>query len=136
MVDLCLVALCILTLLVLMFGHGCFPHRQRSGRREELIDSVLLIVRNVIQCARLLSVVRRSGYTMARRVPAINLSDAHGYNLDLDLEEEDTLARQRMLDGGDAPADGRGWSPQPHIPVQAAERHDTTIAVADDVGDL
>lgn len=131
-VDLCLVALCLLTLVVLSFGHGCSPYSQRSGRGEELIDSLLLIARNVIQCTRLLSVIRRSGYNVASRVTAIDLSDAQGYNLDLDLdlEEEGTLARQRMRDGGDERTHGMGWAPHTH--AAETQPHDTIIAVDDE----
>lgn len=129
-VDLCLVALCLVTLIVLAFGHGCSPYTQRPGRGEELLDSLLLIARNVVQCTRLLSVIRRSGYNVASRVTAIDLSDAHDYNLDLDFEEEGSLARQRMRDGGDARTNGMGWAPHTH--ANEAQPHDTIIAVDDE----
>lgn len=131
--------LCIITLVVLFFGHGCSPYNQRSGRREELLDSILLIVRNMVQCTRLLSVIRRTGYNARSRVAEINLNDAHGYNLDMDLDQEDALTRQRMLDGSDRPDIDPGWTPQPHVSSQhGSTRPDTYVAVGenDDVVDL
>lgn len=128
--DLCLVALCVLTLVVVLLGHGCSPYAQRPGRGEELLDSVLLIVRNIVQCTRLLSVIRRSGYNVASRVTAIDLNDAHDFNLDLDFEEEGSLARQRMRDGGDTGAQGTGWMPQRQ--ANETQPKDTIIAVDDE----
>ncbi|WFD42560.1 hypothetical protein MPSI1_001206 [Malassezia psittaci] len=130
-VDLCLVALCLITLLVLVFGHGCSPYAQRPGRGEELLDSVLLIARNIVQCTRLLSVIRRSQQNVASRVTAIDLNDAHDYNLDLDFEQEGSLARQRMRDGGDDRAFNLGWTP--HTRTSELQPKDTIIAVDDDV---
>ncbi|WFD02791.1 hypothetical protein MOBT1_001476 [Malassezia obtusa] len=95
-----------------------------------VVDLLLLIARNVVQCTRLLSVIRRSGYNVASRVTAIDLSDAHDYNLDLDFEEEGSLARQRMRDGGDARTNGMGWAPHTH--ANEAQPHDTIIAVDDE----
>lgn len=131
-VDLCLVALCGLTLVVLFFGHGCSPYAQRTGRREELLDSILLIVRNAIQCTRLLSVVRRSRYNVTSRVAAIDLSEAREYDLDLDLEEESMLARQRMRDGGDHTRTNTGWRPE----GAGAHTHYQDTIVAVDEGEL
>ncbi|WFD31317.1 hypothetical protein MSPP1_002351 [Malassezia sp. CBS 17886] len=131
-IDLGLVVVCLITLAVLFLGHGCSPDASRSGRGEELLDSVLLIVRNVVQCMRLISVVRRSGYSVTSRVAAINLTDVQGYNLDVDLEEESNLARQRMYDGGDHRDAGQGWSP--HV-LAAGQAHDTIITV-DDASEL
>ncbi|WFC98474.1 hypothetical protein MYAM1_001202 [Malassezia yamatoensis] len=130
-VDLCLVVLCLITLLVLVFGHGCSPYAQRPGRGEELLDSVLLIARNIVQCTRLLSVIRRSQQNVASRVTAIDLNDAHDYNLDLDFEQEGSLARQRMRDGGDDRAFNLGWTP--HTRTSELQPKDTIIAVDDEV---
>lgn len=119
-IDLGLVALCAVTLIVLFFSHDCSPYRrgqdprptpgedipgssqgQRDGRGEELLDSLLLILRNAAQLVRLLSVVRRSRSNVTTRVANIDLDDARHYSLDWDLEEEGLAARQRMADGGD-----------------------------------
>ncbi|PWN52612.1 hypothetical protein IE53DRAFT_311757, partial [Violaceomyces palustris] len=127
-VDLCLVLLCAITLAVIFFSHDCSPFRKgrleddipspgegasggggRSGKGEELLDSVLLIGRNVVQCFRLLAVVRRSGSNVTSRVPAIDLSAARGFSLDIDLEDEGAMARDRMADGGDPVARRQRW---------------------------
>lgn len=119
-VDLCLVILCAITLAFIFFSHDCSPYRRgagdaepgpgetipgsrtggRGGKGEELLDSLLLIVRNAAQLFRLLSVVRRSGQNVTGRVPAIDLNAARGYSLDIDLEDEGNAARDRMADGG------------------------------------
>ncbi|KDN45899.1 hypothetical protein K437DRAFT_246873 [Tilletiaria anomala UBC 951] len=118
-VDLCLVLLCAITLVIIFFNHDCSHRRppfrggadddgeHRSGRGEELLDSLLLIVRNVAQCVRLLSVVRRSGSNVTSRVPAIDLNAARGYSIDFDLEDEGNRARERMAFGGDRAAQER-----------------------------
>ena len=111
--------LCAITLAVLFFSHDCSPYRRgdeqqpgpgedlpgntsgRGGKSEELLDSLLLILRNGAQLFRLLSVVRRSSSNVTTRVPNIDLDDARRFSLDLDLEEEGLAARERMADGGD-----------------------------------
>lgn len=130
-IDVCLVALCIVTLIVLFVGHGCSPLSNRPGMSEELLDSVLLIVRNIVQCMRLISVVRRSGYNVSSRVMAIDLSDAHSYNLDLDFEHESSQAMQRMRDGGDARSGDRGWSPQSRPETFVSRNPDDSIIAMD-----
>ncbi|AXA48990.1 ion transport protein [Malassezia restricta] len=134
-IDLFLVVLCILTLIILFVGHGCSPIAERPGMSEELLDSVLLIVRNVMQCMRLISVIRRSGYNVASRITAIDLSDAHDYNLDLDLEHESSQALQRMRDGGDQHSSGNGWSPQTR-PETLVSNHPNESVIAMDSAEL
>lgn len=115
-VDLGLVLLCLVTLIILFVGHGCSPLSERPGMGEELLDSVLLIVRNVVQCMRLLSVIRRSRLNVTSRITSIDLNDAQGFNLDLDLEEESSRAHQRMQDGLGDHAGEFGWNPsQPSL---------------------
>lgn len=82
-------------------GEGIGEHNSRGGRSEELLDSMLLILRNGAQLFRLLSVVRRSSSNVTTRVSNIDLDEARRYSLDLDLEEEGLAARERMADGGD-----------------------------------
>ena len=130
-VDLCLVVVCIFTLLILFFGHGCSPISRRSGAGEELFDSFLLIIRNIVQCMRLLSMIRRSGYNVTSRISAIDLNDAQGYNLDLDLEEESSLAQQRMRDGGDSQSHNLGWTPQSMVHSESAHKPDESIIAID-----
>lgn len=65
-VDLALVVLCIVTLIVLGVHHACpsaatqHPPPRDAADSEERIDSLLLIVRNIVQALRLVAVVRRS----------------------------------------------------------------------------
>ncbi|WFD36006.1 hypothetical protein MCUN1_002877 [Malassezia cuniculi] len=131
-IDLALVVVCIITLVVLFFNHGCSPYQQ-SGLSEELIDSILLIVRNVVQCARLVSVIRRGRQNVATRVTEIDLADAHGYSLDVDLDTESMLAQQRMLDGGQRAEPG--WGPRTQVAAHTTHNDrplDTFVAVDDD----
>lgn len=132
-IDLALVAMCIVTLVVLFFNNGCSPD-QHTNLSEEMIDSILLIVRNVVQCVRLVSVLHRSRQNATRRVTDINLADAHGYSLDVDLDNESLLAQQRMIDGGQR--NEPGWGPRTqvaaHTTTFAQHPLDTLVAVDDD----
>ncbi|SJX60620.1 uncharacterized protein SRS1_11858 [Sporisorium reilianum f. sp. reilianum] len=108
-VDLGLVLLCAVTLLVIFFHHECSPFRRspwnddepsgaRSGKGEELLDSILLIGRNVVQALRLVSIVRRSGSNVTSRPSRIEIGN-RPYSLDLDLEDEGAMARDRIRIG-------------------------------------
>ncbi|CDW99017.1 hypothetical protein [Sporisorium scitamineum] len=108
-VDLGLVLLCAITLLVIFFHHECSPFRRspwngdeegggRSGKGEELLDSILLIGRNVVQALRLVSIVRRSGSNVTSRPSRIEIGN-RPYSLDLDLEDEGAMARDRIRIG-------------------------------------
>ncbi len=111
-VDLFLVLLCAITLLVIFFHHECSPFRRsptypddddasrggRSGKGEELLDSILLIGRNVVQALRLVSIVRRSGSNVTSRPTRIEIGN-RPYSLDLDLEDEGAMARDRIRIG-------------------------------------
>uniref|UniRef100_V5EW34 Ion transport domain-containing protein n=2 Tax=Kalmanozyma brasiliensis (strain GHG001) TaxID=1365824 RepID=V5EW34_KALBG len=105
-VDLFLVLLCAVTLLVIFFHHECSPFRRpsedgepgRSGKGEELLDSILLIGRNVVQALRLVSIVRRSGSNVTSRPSRIEIGN-RPYSLDLDLEDEGAMARDRIRIG-------------------------------------
>lgn len=105
--DLIVTTFCALTLLVLAFA-GCGA----ASKEEEMLDTLLLIARNVLQFGRLASVMRqcvfcnlqlssianlrlshcRSGQSIFTQPKPIDLSAARraGYNsLDLDLEYDD-----------------------------------------------
>lgn len=108
-VDLFLVLLCAITLLVIFFHHECSPFRRnpsypdedrggRSGKGEELLDSILLIGRNVVQALRLVAIVRRSGSNVTSRPSRIEIGN-RPYSLDLDLEDEGAMARDRIRIG-------------------------------------
>ncbi|EPQ28977.1 uncharacterized protein PFL1_03267 [Pseudozyma flocculosa PF-1] len=106
-VDLGLVLLCVITLGIIFFHHECSPFRGgqeggRSGKGEELLDSVLLIGRNVVQALRLVSIVRRSGSSASSRPSRIEIG-SRPYSLDLDLEDEGAMARDRIRVAEEAP---------------------------------
>ncbi|KIL00970.1 hypothetical protein PAXRUDRAFT_820973 [Paxillus rubicundulus Ve08.2h10] len=85
--DLILTLFCAITLLVLAFA-GCGT----TSKEEELLDTLLLIARNVLQFGRLAAVMRQSGQSIFSRPKPIDISAVRraGYtSLDLDLEDED-----------------------------------------------
>ncbi|KAG6332593.1 hypothetical protein ID866_6499 [Astraeus odoratus] len=85
--DLILTMFCATTLLVLAFA-GCGT----TSKEEELLDTLLLIARNVLQFGRLASVMRQSGQSIFSRPKPIDITTVRraGYtDLDLDLEDED-----------------------------------------------
>lgn len=110
-VDLGLTCLCVLTLLVILFA-GCGA----TSKEEELLDTLLLVARNVLQFGRLATVMRRcalllpfstsvlrltiwhnlpssnsirSGRSIFARPKAIDLSAARSTRLDIDLDDEE-----------------------------------------------
>ncbi|KZP25439.1 hypothetical protein FIBSPDRAFT_855995 [Athelia psychrophila] len=89
--DLIVTTFCALTLLVLAFA-GCGA----ASKEEEMLDTLLLIARNILQFGRLASVMRQSGQSIFTQPKPIDLSAARraGYNsLDLDLEYDDDAER-------------------------------------------
>jgi len=83
--DLVLTAFCVITLLVIFFA-GCGS----TSKEEELLDTLLLVARNVLQFGRLAAVMRQSGQSIFSRPKPIDLSAARrgGYTLDIDMEDE------------------------------------------------
>ncbi|EGO05321.1 hypothetical protein SERLA73DRAFT_149487 [Serpula lacrymans var. lacrymans S7.3] len=85
--DLILTLFCALTLLVLAFA-GCGT----TSKEEEILDTLLLVARNVLQFGRLAAVMRQSGQSIFTRPKPIDISAVRraGYNsLDIDLEDEE-----------------------------------------------
>ncbi|KAF8898979.1 hypothetical protein BD779DRAFT_1486482 [Infundibulicybe gibba] len=85
-VDLILTAFCALTLLVLVFA------RCGSGsKEEELLDTLLLVARNVLQFGRLAAVMRQSGQSIFSQPKPIDINAARraGFSMDIDVESED-----------------------------------------------
>ncbi|KAG8740967.1 hypothetical protein FRC10_003505 [Ceratobasidium sp. 414] len=88
--DLLLTTLCIVTLIVLVAA-GCGS----GSKEEELLDTLLLVFRNVMQFGRLAAVMRQSGQSIFAQPRAIDLSlPTHHSNqtstrLDIDLDEDD-----------------------------------------------
>ncbi|KAI6031415.1 hypothetical protein BKA83DRAFT_671267 [Pisolithus microcarpus] len=67
--DLILTVFCAMTLLVLAFA-GCGA----TSKEEELLDTLLLIARNVLQFGRLASVMRQSGQSIFSRPKPIDIT--------------------------------------------------------------
>ncbi|KAJ3531584.1 hypothetical protein NM688_g7553 [Phlebia brevispora] len=84
--DLILTAFCVITLAVVFFA-GCGD----TSKEEELLDTLLLVARNVLQFGRLASVMRQSGQSIFSRPKPIDLSSVRRrpFNLDIDMEAED-----------------------------------------------
>ncbi|KAG2118058.1 uncharacterized protein F5147DRAFT_669621 [Suillus discolor] len=85
--DLILTLFCAITLLVITFA-GCGA----GSKEEELLDTLLLIARNVLQFGRLAAVMRQSGQSIFSRPKPIDISAIRraGYSsLDYDLEDDD-----------------------------------------------
>ncbi|KIO16227.1 hypothetical protein M407DRAFT_191462 [Tulasnella calospora MUT 4182] len=89
-VDLILTLFCAVTLLVLVFAE-CGS----TSKEEELLDTLLLVARNVLQFARLAAVMRQSGQSIFTRPKPIDLTLPHrsgpngSYGLDIDLEDDE-----------------------------------------------
>lgn len=84
--DLILTFFCAITLLVITFA-GCGA----GSKEEELLDTLLLIARNVLQFGRLAAVMRQSGQSIFSRPKPIDISAIRraGYtSLDYDLEDD------------------------------------------------
>ncbi|KZO92734.1 hypothetical protein CALVIDRAFT_540618 [Calocera viscosa TUFC12733] len=84
--DIFVTLFCVTTLLFLAIS-GC----SSTSQREELLDTLLLVLRNVLQFTRLANVLRKSGRSIFARPTPIDLSQARraGYALDIDLYDED-----------------------------------------------
>ncbi|KAJ9097695.1 hypothetical protein QFC21_004732 [Naganishia friedmannii] len=91
--DLFLTAFCIITLL-LVFLNPCGA----SSKREEVLDTILLVVRNGVQFWRLGTIIRRSGHSIFHPPRPIDLSQARSaaFDLDLNLDDDEALAAHHM----------------------------------------
>ncbi|KAG2076856.1 hypothetical protein BDR04DRAFT_1125323 [Suillus decipiens] len=86
LLDLILTLFCVITLLVITFA-GCGA----GSKEEELLDTLLLIARNVLQFGRLAAVMRQSGQSIFSRPKPIDITAIRraGYtSLDYDLEDD------------------------------------------------
>ncbi|KIK70752.1 hypothetical protein GYMLUDRAFT_32800 [Collybiopsis luxurians FD-317 M1] len=86
-VDLVLTVFCALTLLVLAFAK-CGS----TSKEEEILDTLLLVARNVLQFSRLAAVMRQSGQSIFSRPKPIDINAARraGYtHLDIDIESDE-----------------------------------------------
>ncbi|CAK5280296.1 unnamed protein product [Mycena citricolor] len=94
-VDLILTVFCALTLLILAFAK-CGA----VSKEEELLDTFLLIARNVLQFGRLAAVMRQSGQSIFSRPKPIDINAARraGFlDLDVESEEDDDAELARPL---------------------------------------
>ncbi|EJU00059.1 hypothetical protein DACRYDRAFT_81726 [Dacryopinax primogenitus] len=84
--DIFVTLFCIVTLITVSVS-GC----SGTSKSEELLDTLLLVARNVLQFTRLANVLRKSGRSIFARPAPIDLSQARrlGYALDIDLFDED-----------------------------------------------
>ncbi|VDB86636.1 unnamed protein product [Peniophora sp. CBMAI 1063] len=94
----------VVTLMVIFFA-GCGT----ATKEEEILDTLLLVARNVLQFGRLASVVRQSGQSIWARPKPIDLNAARraGFSVDMDLpsdDESDELRAPLRASNG-APAD-------------------------------
>ncbi|KAK4686838.1 hypothetical protein P7C73_g3280, partial [Tremellales sp. Uapishka_1] len=94
-IDLLLVLFCSVTL-ILVFRNPC-----GSGtRQEEVLDTVLIVIRNGVQFLRLGNILRRSGHSLLSPPKPIDLSQARtaslALDLDLDLEDEEAVAERHL----------------------------------------
>ncbi|KAF7793396.1 hypothetical protein EIP86_004508 [Pleurotus ostreatoroseus] len=137
--DLVLTVFCVVTLVVIFFA-GC----DNTSKEEELLDTLLLVARNVLQFGRLASVMRQSGQSIFSRPKPIDLSSARrrAYTLDIDMEAEDPVydadadelgrplirdARSAVVFDADAgEREGRGRAAMTPMPraAQAAQERD------------
>ncbi|KAI0719944.1 hypothetical protein C8T65DRAFT_634405 [Cerioporus squamosus] len=128
--DLAMTAFCVITLLFIFFA-GC----GNTSKEEELLDTLLLVGRNVLQFGRLATVMRQSGQSIFTRPKPIDLSAAHrrGLALDLDLDDEEDagelgqplMRSDVVFDAGDEPPRTQR-APMTDMPraVQAAQERD------------
>ncbi|OCH86049.1 hypothetical protein OBBRIDRAFT_761971 [Obba rivulosa] len=82
--DLIMTAFCVVTLVVIFFA-GC----NSTSKEEEILDTLLLVARNVLQFGRLASVMRQSGQSIFGRPKPIDLSRRSAHTLDIDMEDDE-----------------------------------------------
>ncbi|KAF8216005.1 hypothetical protein K438DRAFT_1799906 [Mycena galopus ATCC 62051] len=124
-VDLILTVFCALTLLVLAFAK-CGS----TSKEEELLDTFLLIARNVLQFGRLAAVMRQSGQSIFSRPKPIDINAARraGFlDLEVESEEEDEelgrpLIRDPVLFDAETPPPPRSFSAMPRAEQAIVDR--------------
>ncbi|KZT55429.1 hypothetical protein CALCODRAFT_484801 [Calocera cornea HHB12733] len=130
--DIFVTLFCVTTLLFLAIS-GC----SSTSQREELLDTLLLVARNVLQFTRLANVLRKSGRSIFARPTPIDLSQARraGYALDIDLYDEDAqLAEEepeaaRPLFPGYGAGGGRGRAQTAGVVFDAGHEASTPSSV-------
>ncbi|KLO20684.1 hypothetical protein SCHPADRAFT_863487 [Schizopora paradoxa] len=89
-IDLVLTTFCVITVLTVVFA-GC----GKTSKEEELFDTLLLVLRNVLQFGRLATVMRQSGQSIFTRPRNIDLSKVGQTGLSLDLDLPDDYEEER-----------------------------------------
>ncbi|KAK1921429.1 hypothetical protein DB88DRAFT_513455 [Papiliotrema laurentii] len=96
-IDLLLVLFCSITL-ILVFRSPC----AEGARQEEVLDTILLVIRNAVQFLRLGNILRRSGHSLLNPPKPIDLSNARtaslALDLDLDMSDDEAVAERRLAD--------------------------------------
>ncbi|KAG6821405.1 hypothetical protein H0H93_014202 [Arthromyces matolae] len=90
--DLILTVFCALTLLVITFAK-CGT----GSKEEEILDTLLLVTRNVLQFGRLASVMRQSGQSIFSQPKPIDISSARraGF-MDMDIDSDEEADHRRL----------------------------------------
>ncbi|KAK7465345.1 hypothetical protein VKT23_005324 [Stygiomarasmius scandens] len=122
-VDLVLTIFCALTLLVLAFAK-CGS----TSKEEEILDTLLLVARNVLQFSRLAAVMRQSGQSIFSRPKPIDINAARraGFSLDIDIdseEEEDAELGRPLVNGVVFDAEEQ-MTPMPHLEAETRRTRD------------
>ncbi|KAI5116190.1 hypothetical protein M0805_002285 [Coniferiporia weirii] len=104
-IDLVLTSFCVITVLTIVFA-GCGS----TSKEEEVLDTLLLVARNVLQFIRLAAVMRQSGQSIFSRPRPIDLSAARlaGFSLDFDLPDDAEEELTRPLGRSTVLFDERG----------------------------
>ncbi|TXT10679.1 hypothetical protein VHUM_02184 [Vanrija humicola] len=99
LLDLCLVLFCVITL-ILVFANPC---AEGTTRQEEILDTILLAIRNGVQFLRLGNILRRSGHSLFNPPKPMDLSQARqasmALDLDLDIDDEEAIAERNLMGG-------------------------------------
>ncbi|CAG8479963.1 9802_t:CDS:2 [Ambispora leptoticha] len=95
-VDIILVFLCVLTVLFILAG-GC-----SSGQKsEELLDTLLLVARNLVQFGRLIVMLRKNKKNRSARNARIDFSDVRPPSVSIDFESASNNAFSAISDDED-----------------------------------
>ncbi|RXK40700.1 hypothetical protein M231_01952 [Tremella mesenterica] len=107
-IDLALVLFCSLTL-ILVFSSPC----SEGTRQEEVLDTILLVIRNAVQFLRLGNILRRSGHSLFNPPKPIDLSQAAQASLalDLDLDDDEAQAERQLRRTLVGAGSRRGYEP-------------------------
>ncbi|KAJ8083713.1 hypothetical protein PM082_002479 [Marasmius tenuissimus] len=111
------------TLLVLAFAK-CGT----GSKEEEILDTLLLVARNVLQFSRLAAVMRQSGQSIFTRPKPIDINTARraGFGLDIDIESDDEedgelgrpLVRHPVVFEADDEGHGTPYSDDRHSAIE------------------